>query len=403
MERRNHARVAVNLEATLLDDQTIPTGCRVRDVSAGGMLLQRERDDTTTTIHEGDTVEARLSLLQGEERKLIPLPMTVRHVMENGIGAEFLQPQSQLMRLIEPYRLDSEETGAMAATRSRGRASAATTASPLSAAGTSTRASRRRSAIQRARAQFAETMKTAAEPAAKRKQQSVERTSTEEDVSGKGDRRLFYIGMLSLITAVGILLLNFGDRISIENRMSALESSLEQQVNGLTLLRARISPTVGRAQELAALNARVETLAASFAALEARFTQETDPVATPPETATDTTPGALPGAPPPASDKPATGTLTKPAASTQPQRITHDGLWAINLLSLYDKTAANRFTENARARGVRADTIPVTVKGKQVWRIQVSGFSTRDEASAYGDISKEKLGLKSVWIFKKDR
>jgi hypothetical protein len=36
-----------------------------------------------------------------------------------------------------------------------------------------------------------------------------------------------------------------------------------------------------------------------------------------------------------------------------------------------------------------------------VWRLQVSGFDSRDQASAYGDANKTKLRLKNVWIFKR--
>jgi cell division septation protein DedD len=402
MERRNHARVALNLKAALLVDQAMPMGCRIRDVSSGGMLLQYEHYDKSTTFHEGDTVEVRVSLKQGDERKVIPLSMTVRRVEENGIGTEFLQPQSQLMMLVEPYRLDKEETQEMAAQQGREKVAAGGAVSPVSAE-TSARASRRRFAIQRARTQFAETMKTTREPAAEKEPQVVEQPPAGNSVTGKSDRRLFYIGLLSLITAVGILLLDFGDSTRTENRMSALESAIDRQVNALTILRARLSPTDTRAKELAELNARVETLATSFAALETRITQDAGQTTALSTTATASIPGTLAGVPQPANDKPATETLTKSTAPAQPQSISNDGPWVINLVSLYDKTAANRFTEKARTRGVRADTNQVTVKGKQVWRVQVSGFSTQDEASAYGDTSKEKLGLNSVWIFKKGR
>ena len=88
-------------------------------------------------------------------------------------------------------------------------------------------------------------------------------------------------------------------------------------------------------------------------------------------------------------------------AQTQPQSIADDGPWVINLVSLYDQAAADRFTKKAHAQGIRADTRQVSVNGQQVWRIQVSGFSTRDEASAYSNESRAKLGLNNVWIFKK--
>ena len=400
MERRNHARVAVNLKAALLDDQAMPVGCRVRDVSKGGMLLQHEHYDKATTFHEGDEVEVRLSVRQADERKLIPLTMTVRRVKENAIGVEFLQPQSKLLTLVEPYRLDKEETQEMAANQAQVKNAAASTASPLSAS-TSARASRRRHAIQRARAQFAETMKTTDGPVAEKEQTAVEQPPGGNFFTGKDDRRLFYIGLASLVTAVGILLLDIGVRTRLENRMSALESVVDRQVNALTILRTRLTPAETRTTELSELNARVDTLTTSFTALETRIMQDTSQATASTATATASTADTLSSEPQPANNETAAEASAKQVAQTQTQSIVHDGPWVVNLVSLYDQAAADRFTEKAHAQGIRADTSQVSVNGQQVWRIQVSGFSTRDEASAYSNESKSKLGLNNVWIFKK--
>ncbi|GMQ83830.1 MAG: hypothetical protein BMS9Abin06_0573 [Gammaproteobacteria bacterium] len=392
MERRNHARIAVNLNAALLDDQAMSTGCRVRDVSTGGMLLQHEHCDKATTFHEGDTVEVRLSLTQADERKVIPLSMTVRHVEENGIGVEFHQPQSQLMELVEPYRLDTEEVQETAAHQGREKITAGSTVSPVSA-NPSTRASRRRFAIQRARAQLAETMKTTREPDTEKERPAAKQPPGKNPVTANSDRRLFYIGLLSLLTAVGILALDFSTRTRLEDRISTLESGVDRQISALTILRARLTPPDSRANEISALSARVETLATSFAALETRIVQGAGQ--------TTSTPEALPGDPQPENNKTATEMPTKTTAPVQPQSIGNNDTWVINLVSLYDQAAAEQFTVKARTQGIRADTNQVSVKGQQIWRVQISGFSTRDEASAYGDTSKKKLGLNSVWIFKK--
>ncbi len=399
MERRYHSRVAVNLKAALVADQAMPLGCRVRDVSSGGMLLQYERYDKAIAFRKGDTVEVQVSLKQNNERKIIPFSMTVRRVEENGIGAAFLQPQSQLMRLIEPYRLDKEAPREVAANQGLGGVTTTSTVSPLSASN-STRASRRRFAVQRARAQLAETMTTADKPVAEKKKPAFVPPSGDSSTTGKGNRGLFYIGLLSLVMAVGILLVDSSNRTRTENRMSALESAINRQVNTLAIPRARTDPAYAGAKELAALNTRVESLASSFAALEVRLTQNVDHSPTLSTTSTTSTTAILASAPQSASDKPASGSLIKSTPPTRPESSSSGGPWVVNLVSLYDKAAAIRFTEKARTRGIHAEPHQVDVKGKQTWRVQVSGFSTRDEASAYGDTSKQKLGLNSVWIFK---
>jgi len=384
MERRNHARIAVNLKAAFVDDQAIPTACRVRDVSKGGMRLKREHHDNATTYHQGDTLNVRLSLRQANESRVIPLSTIVTHVEENSVGVKFLQPQPTLMELIEPYRLDKKGAQEMVAHHDWENSTAEIDVNPPSI-NTSARARRRRFAIQRARAQFSETMNPVHEPVAEKQWSAEEQPPGGTPVTGNGNRTLFYIGLLSLIAAVGILAFDFSNRTHLENRISELEHS-------------QLIPMDGRTTELSALKARMDTLAISFATLETRIMQEAGQTTT----TSTSTPEVSTGDSQPANRKTAAETLTKltAAAQTQPQSIGRDNPWVINLLTLYDKASANQFVEKARTQGIRADTKQISVEGQPVWRVQVSGFSTRDEASAYGDKSREKLGLSSVWVYK---
>jgi len=75
--------------------------------------------------------------------------------------------------------------------------------------------------------------------------------------------------------------------------------------------------------------------------------------------------------------------------------------WVVNLVSLSNKADADQFAEKARSKDVQVERYAVTVKGKQYWRVHVSGFSTAAEAKSQATIIKEKLGLKDVWITKR--
>ena len=55
-----------------------------------------------------------------------------------------------------------------------------------------------------------------------------------------------------------------------------------------------------------------------------------------------------------------------------------------------------------QSKGVAAEINQVTVKGKQYWRVQVPGFSSSDDAKTKAEEIREKLGLKNVWIVKRD-
>ena len=60
MERRRDERISVSLKAALLNDRTLPRGCRVRDFSQRGMLLQYDYNGYDAGFDYGDTVAVRL-------------------------------------------------------------------------------------------------------------------------------------------------------------------------------------------------------------------------------------------------------------------------------------------------------------------------------------------------------
>ena len=93
-------------------------------------------------------------------------------------------------------------------------------------------------------------------------------------------------------------------------------------------------------------------------------------------------------------------TSTTSVVETQ-KTIIGDGPWVINLVSLPHKANAERFVADAASRGVTAGLYQVTVKGKDYWRVQVSGFATATEAKSKAKLIKETLGLKDVWVAKR--
>lgn len=105
----------------------------------------------------------------------------------------------------------------------------------------------------------------------------------------------------------------------------------------------------------------------------------------------------------PASTTLATDTVAREQSSTSSPLNTalspeKGGPWVINLASSPSKADADRLTEKARTRDIQTEQQQVTVKGTQYWRVQITGFSTAEEARAHAGDAKEKLGLKSVWI-----
>ena len=81
--------------------------------------------------------------------------------------------------------------------------------------------------------------------------------------------------------------------------------------------------------------------------------------------------------------------------------IDKNGPWVINLVSTSSKADADRLVKKALSRDIQTQQQQITVKGIQYWRVQTTGFATQEQANAYADIAKEKLGLKDVWIMKR--
>jgi hypothetical protein len=91
---------------------------------------------------------------------------------------------------------------------------------------------------------------------------------------------------------------------------------------------------------------------------------------------------------------------SEPAADTR-RRTPGQGPWVINLASIQDKDAADRFAARAKSKGITVEQNNVIFKGRKFWRIQVTGFLTSNEANAYAASTRKKLGLKETWVMKR--
>jgi len=406
MERRRDERISVSLKAALLSDRTLPRGCRVRDFSQRGMLLQYDYGGNDTTFNDGDTVTVRLSLRQADERKVVTLAATVRRVEQNGIGVEFQQREARLLELLEPWRLDRPRLREAELEADR------TSTVNGDSGGSVTRLVRPRSRHRLLGDRSAHRARREAERADRPTAHATGPTAAvsplrEPGTAGLTDRRLFYIGLVSLVCATVILILDFADSARLKNRLSALEAGSRNQVNALTEMRERLTAVSAPGRALADLNARVETLTVSVAALDGRLamaapreSSEAAAMEKTPQVDSDSSASHEPVVPPAPEAAPADVAHDVEAVLDAPAEV-GSAPWVINLVSLYDKQAADRFMATAESKGIRVKQSRVTVKGREVWRLQISGFETQQEARTYGAIASEKLGLKDVWVFKR--
>ena len=54
----------------------------------------------------------------------------------------------------------------------------------------------------------------------------------------------------------------------------------------------------------------------------------------------------------------------------------------------------------ARKQGVPVHQSSITLKGREYFRVQMTGFQTEKQAVERADPVKERLRLKDVWIYK---
>ncbi len=116
-ERRRNPRVPAHLNVLLLRTGLRPRSCRVLDVSPGGLFLEYavsrgpQHADEPPPPENGETVEVRLLVRDGETPEHFTLGGRVTHLTPSGLGVLFDQPQPVLMgRLLrsEPAPVDRD-------------------------------------------------------------------------------------------------------------------------------------------------------------------------------------------------------------------------------------------------------------------------------------------------------
>jgi hypothetical protein len=374
MEQVRHARIPVHLNAVLIGEKTVPKGCKVRNVSKHGLLLQCDADGRIQTFRDSDHVDIHLLFHRPDGTKYQTITATVRHVDANGIGVEFCQPDAELVKLIESYRI--EETQGIEATITYHR----------KASGPGRPAT------------------VVTHPAYRVSANAEQRLPTGD----AGGRRLYYLGLLSLVIAVGVITAGFMLTFGLDSRLTALE----------TLIRARdVEQTRSQSQYLAHGNpgGATDTRMTPVKSLGSGSSTEHEPPAIARQQQ------RAPAAPPMAETADISGNYEEAASSpsvSQPneEEITaatiteHAGLadqnaekhgpWVINLLSSPNKSDADLFAEKARKQGIQVEQSSITLKGREYFLVQLTGFLTEKQAGESAGPVKERLRLKDVWIFK---
>ncbi|MFA5983199.1 MAG: SPOR domain-containing protein [Methylococcaceae bacterium] len=87
-------------------------------------------------------------------------------------------------------------------------------------------------------------------------------------------------------------------------------------------------------------------------------------------------------------------------AKALPKKIDTSATWAVNLMAIKQQWYAQSKAAEFGRKGVPIEIVPVEVNNQTWYRLRVSGFKDRQEASDYAARVKKALNLSSVWVGK---
>lgn len=386
-------------------------------VSSHGMLLHCEADGRPRTFNDGDSVDIHLTVLHNGEQKKLTIPSHVRHVAENSLDVEFHHPDPVLLDLIESYRTSEEHTlEAIVGDTHTGNEDPDVIPMP----GTQ---------VHQHRA----------------------RKEADSHSGQPGWRSGLLPGLVVLLCMVALLATAFIYTRSLHTRVSTLELNAGNRDSELADMQNKLFSASLLEGKYASLDARISALGNALANLEQRVqtifagttvdatkikpaakkSGELDrerPSASRPaifsgtviRSATGTgTPDNTVGEPAQLST-PRTATTPSPAtgqaSARQPlasrQQATDEnqpastaakdaGPWAINLMSSLDRQYLQTVARRAESADIPTVLTSAVVKGKQYWRLQVTGFRSLAGAKARASEIQQTLGIKEVWFLKR--
>jgi DamX protein len=107
-------------------------------------------------------------------------------------------------------------------------------------------------------------------------------------------------------------------------------------------------------------------------------------------------PKSAPAAAPTPAAKPAPAPAAKPAAASPAERVNAlrgSGSWYVQVASTTSSQGANDFVARLKKKGIKAVSTPVTLKGKQWYRVRIGSFPDKDSANQARKILKQNMKI----------
>ncbi|MEA2079513.1 MAG: SPOR domain-containing protein, partial [Pseudomonadota bacterium] len=238
----------------------------------------------------------------------------------------------------------------------------------------------------------------------------------------------FFLGLIALVLTGCIIIFAYMSISGINNRLIKLESLASQHTGELAEVRTWAFPASMLEGKFKTLNTRMQALANAFTALEDKLTavmSQQQAVTTAAMVAMETRSGVQAGTGKSSAvtgKEPAVHTensgpvenageaagmdevelasvaISEPVVKDTQQAVSAKrevpgardaGPWVINLLSSRRKIDTERLAIKAQSQDIPVEQTRAMVKGKAYWRLQVTGFSTLNEAKSHAGAIKE--------------
>ncbi|MEN8205105.1 MAG: SPOR domain-containing protein [Pseudomonadota bacterium] len=234
MAHPQHAKTP-KLNALLIGKRTVPSGCRVLNVSQQGMSLQCDPDGRLLTFINGDTVDIYLSVQHINGHNKFTIPAIVSHVDESTIDVVFHCTDPELAGLIESYRTSKSHN--------------------LEASIDHRQAGRKESTVKPVAAN-----------------ESVSYNAQTKGPTSQSSRS-FYSGLFALFITTLVLLGAYYYISSINKRLNTLETASRSHTDELAEVQTQVFSSRLQDGRYASLNARMKALTDAFQSFEKRVTQ----------------------------------------------------------------------------------------------------------------------------------
>ena len=236
MANPQHAKTP-KLNALLMGKRTVPSGCRVLNVSQQGMSLQCNPDGRLLTFISGDTVDIYLSVQHTNGHNKFTIPAIVICVDESTIDVVFHCTDPELAGLIESYR-NSELHNLEASIDHRQTSRKESTVKPVAV------------------------------------NESISYNTHPDEPANPGNRS-FYSGLFTLFITSLVLLGAYYYVSSINKRLNTLETVTRSHTDELADAEVQTQVFSSRLQDgrYTSLNARMKALTDDFQSFEKRITR----------------------------------------------------------------------------------------------------------------------------------